>query len=806
MFPALAGLLAVQAYATDPPHSTVNSCNDCHILHQAPGAQLTDVKGNGNLCISCHTTGGAAFNKPYANANEAFPWAGLPVGITAAGNSHRWDASAAGHVSFQGGATTASTGTLVPLGVFSGVYPKTYILTITTAGAVGAAQFNWTATTPGGGGASNVLTAGSVPLDQGVQVAFLNGTGTSFQVNDQWYLYSRPDLRNPTNAVMLLHTSSNVVYCSTCHDQHSQALVPYDPTAPAYGGPGTGAGRHFMRAANNAGQICLDCHASRNVTNSAAGSHPVGIGVPVDATHKAPALLPLVGGMINCFTCHKVHNAPANDGTVMRTNSVMLCVDCHTLAVTNNFTSHFNTADTNLLWPGGKWGSLMPARTDSSQRGTCLNCHALHGWPDAANPTNDYPHLLADFEENFCFDCHGTNGPAVKLVKNEFASAYHHPVVNADPLRRAGRSVECTDCHNVHTAQSGSHSYSNTATAARNTITNSPSLIGVAGVAVNYTGLTNFQAVATNLYTFIPTTTGATNEYQLCFRCHSGYAFSNNVPPAGLTPVYFTGTAAFTNGGTTVAGSGTTWTAGLTNMWLCNSNALRGVYLITAVASATSLTITPAYTGATASAQTYAISGGTDIAVDFSPWNRSGHPITTGLDNYTNSTVVGGKRGLLAAALKAPWNVNMGTQTMLCADCHNTDAAAPAAQGPHGSAFQYMLRGTNATSTGWPNATSVANSWCANCHNDVVSSVDGNHGGHHGAHCYTCHIVVPHGGKVSRLIATNLGSMPARYAWNGSLANVGLSSVKKSANNGYSESSCRTTCGQHGSQPINETW
>jgi len=146
------------------------------------------------------------------------------------------------------------------------------------------------------------------------------------------------------------------------------------------------------------------------------------------------------------------------------------------------------------LWPGGRFGSLMPARTNPADQGTCVNCHAVHGWPDATSPTNHYPHLLADVEENLCFTCHGTNGPAIKQVQADFSKTRHHPVRGSEQV--AGRTVECTDCHNEHLAQAGAHIYTNTATALRNSVTNAPSLVGTAGVAVDYTGLGNFAAPA----------------------------------------------------------------------------------------------------------------------------------------------------------------------------------------------------------------------------------------------------------------------------------------------------------------------
>ncbi len=601
-------------------------------------------------------------------------------------------------------------------------------------------MFNWTATTPGGGAGANVITGPAVPLDQGVSVSFRDGTAPSFQLGDRWNLYVLAGLRQPTNAIMLPHLTNGVATCSACHDEHSQELTPFDPTAPAYSGSGTGAGRHFMRVSNDHHQMCLDCHASHNVTNSAAGSHPVEIRLPTDAAHKNPTLLPLEATTANlgCLTCHDVHRSPVSDARLLRlTNSVAVCVDCHVQSDTLTPAAHLDATNSATLWPGGRYGSLMPARTSPADRGTCLNCHPVHGWPDTASPTNHYPRLLADFEENLCFTCHGTNGPATKQVQADFAKTRHHPV--RDSQQALGRSVECTDCHNSHIARTGGLVYTNTATASRNHVVGP--ILGVSGVAVNYSSLANFQSVTTNLYTLIPASPGATNEYQICLKCHSTYAWGTGAPPNGLSP----------NG---------------------------------SVATPVS----------------------TDNAQEFSPNNKSGHPIVTGLDNYPNSTAVGGKKGLLAAAMKAPWNVNLGQQTMMCTDCHNTDAAEPAAQGPHGSAAQFILRGPNANN--WPNITlaNYTTSWCANCHNKSTHAGH-SQGDHSGAQCYVCHIVIPHGGKVSRLIAISGGGMPSRYAYNNNLSTVGMQQFTKAATGSYSENNnCKTSCGHHATGTGTETW
>lgn len=716
--------------ASDPPHDASRNiqCLSCHQTHNAPGTTLTAVAGNTNLCLSCHMPGGLASGKAFVATDEALPNPGLPAGAAAQGTSHRWDSGPAGHIAFGGGAATQSTGTLAPQGAFTGPYAKTYTLTITTAGNVGTARFSWTATTPGGGSGTNIATAASVVLDQGVSVGFANGTGTSFQLNDKWYLYVRPDLRTPATPDLSVRVQNGQIMCSTCHNQHSQAAMPFDPAARA------GGLKHFQRVANDANQMCVDCHSPRNVTTSAGGSHPVGIAIPAGAFKSPTTAILDAAGNVRCMSCHEVHYAPTTDGTLLRASNVTaLCTDCHTNANTTTPAIHLNPTS-GALWPGAQYGSAFPAITDTTQRGACTNCHQPHGWPDASNTAQKYPKLLVEFQENLCFTCH--DGSPVKDVKSDFSKAVHHPVQNAQ--QAAGRAVECTDCHNSHQAQPGVHNYSATATAARNQVSNV--LKGVPGLAVNYSGLANWTVPSAGNYS---TVAAAAYEYQVCYKCHSASSWNFGTAPAGIS---------------------------------ANGSIAKAVQ--------------------------------TDLAQEFSPANKSGHPVVTGLDNYTNSIVVNGKKGL-TIGMKAPWSTNLGQQTMTCTDCHNTDAASPAAQGPHGSAAQFMLKGTNAAN--WPAVTlsSYTSSWCANCHfnggstNNVHTTGD-----HSGRYCYNCHIVIPHGGKMSRLIGDQNGAMPARYAYNNSTSTLYIQMFKKAAPTSYSKSNCQASCtGDHGSAVASgENW
>jgi hypothetical protein len=171
-------------------------------------------------------------------------------------------------------------------------------------------------------------------------------------------------------------------------------------------------------------------------------------------------------------------------------------------------------------------------------------------------------------------------------------------------------------------------------------------------------------------------------------------------------------------------------------------------------------------------------------------------------------------------------------QTMMCSDCHSNDTiSAAAAQGPHGSNVKWMLKGRNRS---WPknnyqdngqgsagfgslyvlgqasgndlydNDGSLSGNglFCLNCHSAVGFCKDdfglnsnnayGNiHLRHAGKACVRCHIMVPHGGKMSRLIGDSDGTMPERYAFDNTLGQMDVTSFKKAAGGLYGDGPTR---------------
>ena len=93
--------------------------------------------------------------------------------------------------------------------------------------------------------------------------------------------------------------------------------------------------------------------------------------------------------------------------------------------------------------------------------------------------------------------------------------------------------------------------------------------------------------------------------------------------------------------------------------------------------------------------------------------------------------------------------------------------------------------------------------FCNNCHpKDSLRKVNGAHANgwkeHKATPCVSCHILVPHGGSVSRLIADrgtgdSGGGTPARLAYRGDKNYILVESFTKRAGPDYSKSDCTVT-------------
>lgn len=528
----------------------------------------------------------------------------------------------------------------------------------------------------------------------------------------------------------------------------------------------------------------------------------------------------------------------------------------------------------NLL-SGAKNAAVTQGSANAAKMATfvCYNCHGNTS-VGADYSGKNIQAQVAKAESASPASGHPVNKDATHNEIAEFnASAFGAPLGSG-----VARHVSCTDCHDEHIAKAGGHSYK-TGTAVfaagstavvgtgtswssfyvggriKNNTNNiwytiaavpdathvtlsaasaaagtgnytiqktdsnaSPSLEGawgaklstnpaawVAGTASNYTKVT--------LTTAAPAAGQDNLEASLCFKCHSNYAWGGGTPAMAVSDAYSTGTAAVAASGV-VTGTGTTFTAVMINRYFKSNS--DGVYRkITAVTSATSITVSPA-PAAAITAGTYAIQiAETDQAMEFNPAN-AGTWKTSGTANTWDSNELAGSfhpvladcsNNLGAVTLTNLTTTNFAWSTttrnrMTCGDCHGSDQATDPV-GPHGSAAKFILTGPN---TAWnstqtySNTTNGTTTFCANCHtigganSRFPSSASGNHSSKHGSTpCMNCHVAIPHGSLRPGLLTAPNGG-PA--STNGGIATTACV-------NG--NSSTATTCLPTDNPPYNQS-
>lgn len=317
----------------------------------------------------------------------------------------------------------------------------------------------------------------------------------------------------------------------------------------------------------------------------------------------------------------------------------------------------------------------------------------------------------------------------------------------------ANKHIECEDCHNPHAAKAGIHTPGGLLADGSdgNLAANSGPLTGARGFVPTYTPGAPPWTPPTGYTSISP----VQKEHQVCFRCHTGA----NPGLASWDPEW------------------------------------------------------------------------TNLALEFSPNNRSAHPVQYALGDAARTNATNPKQ-LTAAQMKAPWNTkNLSTVTMFCSDCHGSDqdfasgAATTVARGPHASAATFIKKGPGIY---WPtkadgttlyslndSVAGLSGLFCTNCH-----PVRDSGGYKNNAHtemndrnpniaCTGCHVLVPHGSKMSRLIGSR-NNMPARYAYQNNPANNLVTAFSKASGpNNYSENNCANSCsgGKHPTTAgTRETW
>jgi len=406
-------------------------------------------------------------------------------------------------------------------------------------------------------------------------------------------------------------------------------------------------------------------------------------------------------------------------------------------------------------------GETQPIGYASVAEAGCMACHKSHSG-------QGIPYLLRKVEENTCYygnstSCHGTLG--AKNISSVFSRAKTHPV-----------------------ALSGRHR---------------------------------------NLDVLYATDLGATNRHAECYDCHNPHQAKDlpkRVPAAAWYPSSVGATSnRISNSGALTGATGvqpTTsplWAARTSYTTLNSADYEYQICYKCHSYYAIQNTLSPLASWAGLSSPYI-----TDQAWEFSPGNKSAHPIEVGLTSMTGSYA---PRALVSAQMSAPFNTNLGTQTMYCSDCHGADNETTTdPKGPHGANNAFMLKGPrkywpkNAAGGYWTlnDVRNNMNNWsndlfCVNCHplylggtwkNVAHKEHEGRLSGQGGVRCINCHIVVPHGSKRSRLIGYDTDPAPYNASGIGTYDKLLLKGFKKPAGpNNYSKSNCYSTvsgCTTHG--------
>jgi hypothetical protein len=323
--------------------------------------------------------------------------------------------------------------------------------------------------------------------------------------------------------------------------------------------------------ATDADKTCLMCHVDHDIFNPAVNSNSSGRANNLRETIKV-TVTPTTN-----FTDSDYSSSHADGG---------ICLSCHTNSMTKNTTHQLSDGSTTtIVIDKAAYDAATTAHnynatstfSGSTFNANCSKCHSdtlpksyqggsgnafsLHAsvlnWLLAplgiASPTSGDDPL----EEVLCQACHsggaGGSGPdyysAVTMsqsainVGDMFSKTYTHSITSttdvhtlderstASPGWNVGgtRHVECTDCHDSHGAQGGTH------TVGSNII--GPPLLGSWGVRPDSWLSAGTQHTSFTKVDFTDAS-GSSIQFEayLCFKCHSYYGYQNSPPntPSGM--------------------------------------------------------------------------------------------------------------------------------------------------------------------------------------------------------------------------------------------------------------------------------
>ncbi len=321
--------------------------------------------------------------------------------------------------------------------------------------------------------------------------------------------------------------------CLSCHDGTIAVNATINNGTIAM------SGSAFVPASANLGADLSNDHPvsfSRNAANNQVSDPPAGDSVRLETGTR----------YVQCVSCHDPHtertDATAGKFLVKVNRGSAVCVTCHKRSGTGwswQSSPHATSAKSyTAASTGGVAGLGAHTGYTTVADNGCEACHRAHSAPQAQRL------LKAVNQRDVCFQCHGSTAVASKNLATVFAKTYRHPLeastsailhdsteVRTSPTNFSGarRHVDCADCHNAHGAATGLHAVGTNQIAAG-------VLVGVTGVeppsypaALPLNGTYPMTSAAQTSYTV---SNPAVREYQICFKCHSSYAFGSAPPTA----------------------------------------------------------------------------------------------------------------------------------------------------------------------------------------------------------------------------------------------------------------------------------
>lgn len=436
----------------------------------------------------------------------------------------------------------------------------------------------------------------------------------------------------------------------------------------------------------------------------------------------------------SCGQCHVGHGAGAQDFGLWTANNNDLCFTCHG----GSLRSYFGQTQYNM-----SGHSVSASSMNGKPVGYCTQCHNPHGSGDLVGA---YPHMTGRSEEEVCFVCHGTGFRPTNAVdvQTQVNRAYSHRVadqrgkhdddaerssvaVNPNPLLSGtNRHVECTDCHNTHFAKSGLR-----ASLSSNI---GEMLLGSWGVRPTFSAS---PWTAPTSYAVVPFQSTATEqEYYLCLKCHSSWAWGSIAP-------YTTDGTRETDQGLEFSPSNPAYhnVTGQTSFSVPSEDVVYGTSNPPAYVSPWGPNSAMACTDCHASDSSLG-SARTPHGSQYNYMLKKRFKAVSGASDNTGST---------------------GTQSDLCFDCHEWATYGRGGEGGNRTNFRKE--------------------------NDNLHRKSD----HARAGCFQCHSAVPHGFKRKHLIVY-VSDGPPYYLAGGE----GITSYTHANGGAYSESNCATTSGCHG--------